>query len=96
VIPVVDLRLRFGIDSIEYNERTCIIVVEIEGQSGTVMIGTVVDSVSAVLNIKGEDIEDTPPFGTKLNTDYILLRNLIWNRAWRCLFLLYAPGPDLI
>jgi len=72
VIPVVDLRLRFGMDAIDYNERTCIIVVEIEGQSGTVMIGTVVDSVSEVLNIKGEDIEDTPTFGTKLNTDYIL------------------------
>jgi purine-binding chemotaxis protein CheW len=72
VIPVVDLRLRFGMDSIDYNERTCIIVVEIDGQAGTVMIGIVVDSVSEVLNIKGEDIEDTPTFGTKLNTDYIL------------------------
>jgi purine-binding chemotaxis protein CheW len=72
VIPVVDLRLRFGMDAIDYNERTCIIVVEIEGQSGTVMIGTVVDSVSEVLNIKGDDIEDTPTFGTRLDTDYIL------------------------
>jgi purine-binding chemotaxis protein CheW len=72
VIPVVDLRLRFGMDAIDYTERTCIIVVEIEGQSGTVMIGTVVDSVSEVLNIKGDDIEDTPTFGTRLNTDYIL------------------------
>jgi purine-binding chemotaxis protein CheW len=72
VIPVVDLRLRFGMDSIDYNERTCIIVVEIEGEAGTVMIGIVVDSVSEVLNIKAEEIEDTPTFGTKLNTDYIL------------------------
>ena len=72
VIPVVDLRLRFSMDGIDYTERTCIIVVEIEGQSGTVMIGIVVDAVSEVLNIKGEDIEDTPTFGTKLNTEYIL------------------------
>ena len=72
VIPVVDLRLRFGIEEIDYTERTCIIVVEIAGQSGTVQIGIVVDAVSEVLNIKGEDIEDTPTFGTKLNTDYIL------------------------
>ncbi len=72
VIPVVDLRLRFSMDGIDYTERTCIIVVEIEGQSGTVMIGIVVDAVSEVLNIKGEDIEDTPTFGTRLNTDYIL------------------------
>ena len=72
VIPVIDLRLRFGMDAIDYTERTCIIVVEIEGESGTVMIGIVVDAVSEVLNIKGDDIEDTPTFGTKLNTDYIL------------------------
>ncbi len=72
VIPVVDLRLRFGMEAIEYTERTCIIVVEIDGSSGTVMIGIVVDSVSEVLNIKGEDIADTPTFGTKLDTDFIL------------------------
>ena len=72
VIPVVDLRLRFGMQEIEYTERTCIIVVEIEGQAGTVEIGIVVDAVCEVLNIKGEDIEDTPTFGTKLDTEYIL------------------------
>ena len=72
VIPVIDLRLRFGMGKIDYTERTCIIVVEIEGQEGTVLIGIVVDSVSEVLNIKSDDIEDTPTFGTKLNTDYIL------------------------
>ena len=72
VIPVVDLRLRFGMDEIDYTERTCIIAVEIEGQSGVVLIGIVVDAVSEVLNIKGEDIEDTPTFGTKLNTEYIM------------------------
>ncbi|OQX27830.1 MAG: chemotaxis protein CheW [Desulfobacteraceae bacterium IS3] len=72
VIPVIDLRLRFGMKSIDYNDRTCIIVVEIAGETGKVMIGIVVDTVSEVLNIKGEDIEDTPGFGTKLATDYIL------------------------
>ena len=72
VIPVMDLRLRFGMKSIDYSESTCIIVVEIEGQSGTVMIGIVVDAVSEVLNIKGEEIEDTPTFGAKLNTEFIL------------------------
>jgi purine-binding chemotaxis protein CheW len=72
VIPVVDLRLRFGMESIEYTERTCIVVVEIAERYDNIVIGIVVDSVSEVLNIKGEDIEDTPTFGTKLNTDYIL------------------------
>ena len=72
VIPVIDLRRRFSMGEIEYTERTCIIVVEIESQAGTVMIGIVVDSVSEVLNIRGDDIEDTPTFGTKLDTEYIL------------------------
>ncbi len=73
VIPVIDLRLKFGMEVIEYNDRTCIIVVDIAAVLGkkTVM-GIVVDSVSEVLNIKGEEIEDTPTFGVKLDTDYIL------------------------
>jgi len=72
VIPVVDLRLKFGMEEIGYTERTCIIVVEIGGQGGSVLIGIVVDSVSEVLNIKGADIEETPTFGARLETDYIL------------------------
>lgn len=72
VIPVVDLRLRFGMEEIDYTERTCIIVVEVECGNGQVVIGIVVDSVSEVLNIKIEEIEETPTFGIRLNTDYIL------------------------
>jgi len=72
VIPVMDLRLRFEMEEMEYTERTCIIVVEIERQAGTVQIGAVVDSVSEVLNVGGTDIEETPSFGTKLDTEYIL------------------------
>lgn len=72
VIPVIDLRLRFDMEGIDYSERTCIIVVEIQGKTGTVLIGIVVDSVSEVLNIKEEDIEDTPAFGTRLDTEFIM------------------------
>ncbi len=72
VIPVVDLRVRFGMAEIKYTERTCIIVVEIAGQAGTVQMGIVVDAVSEVLNIKAEEIEGTPTFGTRLDTEYIL------------------------
>ncbi len=72
VIPVVDLRMKFGMDAADYTERTCIVVVEIENQTGHVEFGLVVDSVSEVLNIKGEDVEAAPTFGTKLNTDFIL------------------------
>lgn len=75
VIPVLDLRLKFGMSEKEYNERTTIIVVEIagsSGSSGTVSIGIVVDSVSEVINIQESEVEDTPTFGTKLETQYIL------------------------
>jgi purine-binding chemotaxis protein CheW len=72
VIPVVDLRLKFGMESTEYTERTCIIVVEITSNSREVLIGIVVDAVSEVLNIREDDIEDTPTFGARLNTGYIL------------------------
>ena len=72
VIPVLDLRSKFDMESIPYNERTCIIVVEIEASDTTVLLGIVVDSVSEVLNIKEDEIEETPTFGTKLDTQYIL------------------------
>ncbi len=72
VIPVIDIRLRFGMNSIDYTDRTCIVVVEIDSNSGSLHIGIVVDSVSEVINIKSTDIEDTPSFGMTLSTEYIL------------------------
>jgi purine-binding chemotaxis protein CheW len=71
VIPVIDLRLKFGLPPMEYTERTCIIVIEIAKDNSHVLIGILVDSVSEVLNIKGADIEDTPNFGARLNTAFI-------------------------
>jgi purine-binding chemotaxis protein CheW len=71
VIPVIDLRQRFEMETIKYTDRTCIVVVEIDGPSGTVLIGLVVDAVSEVNNIKGDEIEDPPTFGAKLSTKFI-------------------------
>ena len=71
VIPIVDLRLKFGLEQLEATERTCIIVVEVSGGETSVLTGIVVDSVSEVLNIKGSDIEEAPALGVRLNTDYI-------------------------
>jgi purine-binding chemotaxis protein CheW len=68
VIPVVDLRLKFGMAEAEHTEETCIIVVNV----GTVEMGILVDKVSEVLNILGNEIEDTPSFGVSVNTDFIL------------------------
>jgi purine-binding chemotaxis protein CheW len=72
VIPVADLRLKFDMEEMAYTERTCIIVVEIREGLGNILMGIVVDSVSEVLNIKSAEIEDTPAFGTQMDTDYIL------------------------
>ena len=72
VIPVIDLRLKFGMPAIDYTDRTCIIVVEIDADDMTIQIGIVVDAVSEVLNIKEEEIENAPSFGTSINMDYIL------------------------
>jgi purine-binding chemotaxis protein CheW len=73
VIPVVDLRLKFGMEEMDYTERTSIIVVDVKGGGESfVRIGIVVDSVSEVANIKAEEVEDAPLFGAQLNTEYIL------------------------
>lgn len=72
VIPVIDLRARFGLPATEYGERTCIIVVDIKSPMGPVQAGVVVDSVSEVLNINGGDIELPPAFGAQIDTGYIL------------------------
>ena len=71
VIPVTDLRRRFGMPEIDYTDRTCIIVVEVEGQASTVQMGIVVDAVTEVLPVKGEEIESAPEFGTEVDTRYI-------------------------
>jgi purine-binding chemotaxis protein CheW len=63
VIPVVDLRLKFGLPEMEYTQRTCIIVVQVQAAGVALHTGIIVDAVSEVLNLTASDIEDTPDFG---------------------------------
>jgi purine-binding chemotaxis protein CheW len=77
VIPVVDLRLKFGLAELEHSERTCIIVVQIElaravGETSRLHIGIIVDAVSEVLMLQASDIENTPDFGSGLAIPYLL------------------------
>ena len=72
VTPVIDLRLKFGLPGIDTTERTCIVVVQVQGESTPIVIGIVVDEVSEVLTMTSGDIEDTPDFGADVATDYIL------------------------
>lgn len=60
IIPIMDLRLKFGAESRDYDDRTCIIVVEIEGINGIRLMGLVVDTVSEVLSINAGEIEVPP------------------------------------
>lgn len=68
VVPIIDLRSMFNMQKIKYTKETCIIVVDVRG----ILMGIVVDAVSEVVNIKDSSIENTPTFGTELNTDFIL------------------------
>ena len=68
VIPVIDLRLKFGMPETDYTKETCNIVVDVQG----LLMGIVVDTVSEVLDIAEADIEPPPSFGSKIATDFIL------------------------
>lgn len=72
VVPVIDLRLKFGLPAEEYTQRTCIIVTQVQGESSTLPMGIVVDGVSEVLNLTAPEIEDTPDFGEDLAGKYLL------------------------
>jgi purine-binding chemotaxis protein CheW len=72
VIPVIDLRVKFALTQRDLTSRTCIIVVEVALASGRVLMGIIVDHVSEVLNIEAGEIEQTPEFGDRVCTDYIM------------------------
>lgn len=72
VIPIVDLRLKFGLKA-EIAERTCIVVVQVSLPSGqSVQMGLIVDSVEEVVTLTGDEIEPTPEFGARIDTTYIM------------------------
>ena len=73
IIPVIDLRLRFGFDEAKSTEQTCIVVVLAKLPDGkSLQMGMVVDGVEEVVNIAAADIEETPDFGAEISTDCIL------------------------
>jgi purine-binding chemotaxis protein CheW len=72
VIPVIDLRAKFGMNTTDTTDETCIIVVEITQSGGKYNTGIVVDRVQEVLDIAGKEIEEAPKFDSSVNTDFIL------------------------
>jgi len=71
VIPIIDLRKKFGMQSIEDTEQTCIIVVDFMEDQNSIQMGIIVDSVSEVLDIDVNDIDDPPRFSTAVTTSFI-------------------------
>lgn len=72
VIPVIELRSKFGMPGRDDTERTCIVVVQVAWAARTVIMGLLVDEVSEVLNVSTEQIEAPPSFGASVDTDFIL------------------------
>lgn len=68
VIPVIDLRLKFGLEKIDYSEETCIIVLQVAES----LMGIIVDRVCEVLDVTENHLEPAPDFGAQLKTDFIL------------------------
>jgi purine-binding chemotaxis protein CheW len=71
VVPVIDLRLKFGMSETERTVNTCIIVVEVNMDGETIVLGSLADSVQEVIEMESQQIEAAPHIGTHLNTDFI-------------------------
>ena len=71
VVPVVDLRLKFGMSATEKTVNTCVIIVEVTVDGETTILGALADSVQEVIDLGQGQIEPAPRIGTKLNTDFI-------------------------
>ena len=71
VVPVIDLRLKFGMTETERTVNTCIIVVEVTMDGETIVLGSLADSVQEVIEMEPAQIEAAPHIGTHLNTDFI-------------------------
>ena len=73
IIPVMDLRLRFGAASAEDTDQTCIVVVQVNFTEGKVdQMGLIVDGVEEVIHIAAADIEEPPSFGAETTADFLL------------------------
>jgi purine-binding chemotaxis protein CheW len=81
VIPVVDLRLKFEMDSKANTDKTCIIVVTVQRRSSAVVMGIIVDEVSEVLDVAGSSIEPPPEFGGVVDTSFILGMGKVGDRV---------------
>ncbi len=71
IIPIIDLRLKFGLKEGKYDERTSIIIIELDTENGLKTSGMIVDSVQEVLDINDENIESPPKYGSEIDTSFL-------------------------
>jgi purine-binding chemotaxis protein CheW len=71
VVPVIDMRIKFGLKRTDITVNTCIIVVEVDFEGEDTIIGAMVDSVQEVFELEPEQIEPPPRLGTRLKTEFI-------------------------
>lgn len=71
VVPVVDLAVKFGLEVRDVTKRTCVVIVDVEIDGELTAMGVVADAVDEVLDLRVEDIEDAPAFGTGVRVDYL-------------------------
>ena len=72
VVPVIDLAVKFGLPASGISKFSCIIITEVLFQGESLTMGVLADSVSQVIELSADEIEQTPPFGTRIKTDYLL------------------------
>jgi purine-binding chemotaxis protein CheW len=71
VLPVIDMRIKFGMEATEFTTNTCIIVLSVDIEGETIQLGILVDSVDSVIDIKSSEIEESPTIGTKYKVEFI-------------------------
>jgi purine-binding chemotaxis protein CheW len=72
IVPIIDLRERFGLGHLEYSPLTVVVVLQMQTEEGqTRIMGVVVDSVSDVIDVDKKTIQEAPNFGTKVSTEFI-------------------------
>jgi purine-binding chemotaxis protein CheW len=71
IVPVIDLRMKFGLANTTTSNRTCIIVVHVSTGTANKLMGLIVDALEEVYQINAEDMEPAPDFGKGISTDYI-------------------------
>lgn len=72
IIPIIDLRLKFGLEEKAYNERTCVIIIEVDSQDSKRQVGIIVDAVYEVINIQKNEIDESPEYDAPLQREFLL------------------------